>query len=734
MASIHQRNAPTSLTSLVIVTFFAAPLYSAEPKDAEKPKPPAAKVEQIEVRGSADQDRLSSTDSRLVVSRQDLLKFGDTTLSGALSRVLGVSVVTTPGQSAEVRIRGLGSGYTQITINGDPAPLGFELDSLSPAQVERIEVIRSPRADTTSQAIGGVINIILRKLPATNKATGEFRVNARTAGGNTSGGASAQHSQRQDQLAYAITASTDFVQATNQWIDVTEERQNQTPIFARRGQVNDKNKTQSVALAPKASLELSAQTKLQFDALAQHQRRDYAAFERRLTVFGLPPLYPQTNLHLDAVTNDLRGTLGVNHTTASGAQWEAKLVANRLDVQSNGRVDGFADNQRRLLARTIDARLRDDSVAATGRFSTQLADKHAFASGWNLQLTSRDETRMQREAVFITPIADNLDEGYDAKITRLSFYAQDEWNVGQRVSGYLGLRWEQLKTEVLSTADAVRVSQRTAHVSPTVQFLWKIPGSDNQVAKLSLGRAYKAPTTRELIPRRWVVNDNTATSPNFQGNPNLRPELSWNVDASYESKLANQQSHSVTIYHRRIHDIILPLVSQEPTGAWIQQPTNLGDAIMFGIEAQGRYRLPALDKNLPNIEWRPSITLARSRLTAIPGPDSRINQQPKLVFSMAADYRLKDRPLAMGANFRVEQIGLTRSSPNQTYQLNTRRFLDTYLAYGPVKGVTVRLSGQNLLIPNHDLIRIHEANNFTQSKTQSLLTQRTVRIELSMPL
>jgi len=311
------------------------------------------------------------------------------------------------------------------------------------------------------------------------------------------------------------------------------------------------------------------------------------------------------------------------------------------------------------------------------------------------------------------------------------------------LSGYAGLRWEQLKTDTVSTgtiapntpgATNSQVVQTTSHMSPTAQLLWKLPGSDNHLAKLSLGRAYKAPTPRELIPRRWVTNDNTATTPNFQGNPGLRPELSWNVDASVESKLRDQQSHGVTLYYRRIDDIILPLVSQDSLSRWIEQPVNLGSAQMLGLEAQGRYRLHALDKTLPNIDLRPALTINRSKLSAIAGPDNRINQQPKLVFSMAADYRLKTQPIAMGANFRVEQIGLTRSAPNQSYQLNTRRFLDTYVVYGPVKGVTLRLTGQNLLVPKHDLIRSYYDNNITQTKTQSLLTQRTFRIELSMPL
>jgi iron complex outermembrane receptor protein len=73
---------------------------------------------------------------------------------------------------------------------------------------------------------------------------------------------------------------------------------------------------------------------------------------------------------------------------------------------------------------------------------------------------------------------------------------------------------------------------------------------------------------------------------------------------------------------------------------------------MMGLEAQARYRLQAWDKSLPNIDLRPSLTLNRSKLSAIDGPNNRINQQPKLVMSLATDYRVKAMPIAMGANFR----------------------------------------------------------------------------------
>ena len=45
---------------------------------------------------------------------------------------------------------------------------------------------------------------------------------------------------------------------------------------------------------------------------------------------------------------------------------------------------------------------------------------------------------------------------------------------------------------------------------------------------------YWAPNTFDLIPRRFIANNNTATTPDFEGNPNLKPELAWGADVACE--------------------------------------------------------------------------------------------------------------------------------------------------------------------------------------------------------
>ena len=82
----------------------------------------------------------------MVFGREELDRYGDSSVGDVLKRLPGVTMSGTPGRGGDIRMRGLGNGYTMILLNGEPAPRGFSLDSIPPEQVERIEVMRAPVA------------------------------------------------------------------------------------------------------------------------------------------------------------------------------------------------------------------------------------------------------------------------------------------------------------------------------------------------------------------------------------------------------------------------------------------------------------------------------------------------------------------------------------------------------------------------------------------------------------
>lgn len=143
----------------------AAAAASAVPA-TDRPARSGTTLERVEIIGGPPNDseaRRQSTASKIVIGRDELDRMGDTSVSDVLKRLPGVTIGGRPGRGGEIRMRGLGSGYTQILVNGERIPFGFSIDTLTPEQIERIEVSRAPTAETGARAIAGSINVVLRE-------------------------------------------------------------------------------------------------------------------------------------------------------------------------------------------------------------------------------------------------------------------------------------------------------------------------------------------------------------------------------------------------------------------------------------------------------------------------------------------------------------------------------------------------------------------------------------------
>jgi outer membrane receptor for ferrienterochelin and colicins len=102
------------------------------------------------------------------------------------------------------RMRGLGGGFTQLLLDGQRLPPGFSLESLSPDQIERIEILRAPTAETGARAIAGTINIITRE--GFRRRLNDWRVGAGVENGQPQGGTFWTHNDVAGNLTYTVNA------------------------------------------------------------------------------------------------------------------------------------------------------------------------------------------------------------------------------------------------------------------------------------------------------------------------------------------------------------------------------------------------------------------------------------------------------------------------------------------------------------------------------------------------
>jgi len=80
-------------------------------------------IARVDVKGAAYDPRRDDTASKFVMGREEIERHGDASVFDVFKRIPGVTVTTGSGRSMEVRMRGLGGGYTQVLVNGDaPRP------------------------------------------------------------------------------------------------------------------------------------------------------------------------------------------------------------------------------------------------------------------------------------------------------------------------------------------------------------------------------------------------------------------------------------------------------------------------------------------------------------------------------------------------------------------------------------------------------------------------------------
>lgn len=230
-----------------------------------------------------------------------------------------------------------------------------------------------------------------------------------------------------------------------------------------------------------------------------------------------------------------------------------------------------------------------------------------------------------------------------------------------------------------------------------MQGLYKLSGTDQ--LRLAVTRTYKAPPIEDLMPRRYAVdNDNSATHPDTMGNPALRPELAWGLDAGYQHALGRGALLSGSMFVRRISDVTVMRLDQS-AGVWVSAPANEGVADVHGVELDARLPLSAVWSNAPALDLRANLTRnwSRVRVRTLAGPDNRLARQTPLSANAGFDYRPRGLALALGANFTYQAQAALREMASLVSSTGAKRELDLYGLWTLCSGTQLRLAAANLL-------------------------------------
>jgi iron complex outermembrane receptor protein len=654
-------------------------------------------------------ERRHSTASKLVFGREELDRYGDTNLGDVLKRLPGVTISGTPGRGGDIRMRGLGRGYTQILVNGEPAPRGFSIDSLSPDQVERIEIFRAPVAENSARAIAGTINIVLREDQV--KRDNEVRAGLGWERGALAPSATLQLNDRLDRLGYNVTLNAGF--RRNGENQSTRET---TAIDTTTGATTLEQLQRTAGLYSYEYAGVNGQLNWRLDGgdslvltpFFNHSRNDASGTSTLEQPIGTRPAPYATSQWTSAGESTNARMFGNWRLRfRDGGRLELRINPGmfRLDTSSDG-VSHFADGSLAHVGHVTTA-IRDTSFTTSGKYSKPLGAGHQLGAGWEIERSRREEK------------ASNLQDGVDAlaqygdieaKTGRVALYAQDEWDVTPLFAVYGGVRWETIRT---ASATAITdVHSRSGVVSPLFHAVWKFDPESKDQVRLAVTRTYRSPTLNNLtaIPQINTTypagEPNTPTTADSVGNPDLSPELALGVDAAIEHYFAAGGLLSASVFRRSIDDLIrnvttLETVSWSSFPRWVSRPRNFGHALSQGIELEAKFRLDEIVTDAPKVSLRLNYSRYWSRVDGIPGPHNRLDQQPPWTANCGVDYRLASLPWTLGGNLNLTPAFIVTQAPGQEYLQSRKRVADVYAVWKVTAATQLRLAAANLLAADY---------------------------------
>jgi outer membrane receptor for ferrienterochelin and colicins len=709
---------------------------------ARRRQRPDQQIDRTEIYGTRsdnDQRRLS-TAAKIVVGREEIERYGDSTLDEVLKRLPGISIQGRTRRGGSVVMRGLGNGYTQILINGERIPPGFSIDQLVPEQVERIEIYRAPTAETGARAIAGTINIVLRE--ALRIKIDEVRVQVgEEAGRGQSNVSWIRNDQMGENGTYNVTlsaAQTNFFTQTatrrlftdiptgdvqlDQDLDANQIDQRNNVHFTSRLQWN---------LAP------GEQLILQPFFTVSSTRTEILGSLNQLS--GLAPA-PYTSSESQGSADSDFGRLT--------AQWSKQFgPGTKLEIHAS--VGGFVSETQalldenmsgaRVLTQYTSTDIYDHSENVTGKFTFAAPGGNSIVTGGEFERV--DRTQSQNTEQNGVPLLSEFGTDIRASVTRGALYAQDDWEPAQDWAANAGFRWEGIQT--LSDNLVQRIDNQSSVFTPLAHAVWRFDQPDRDQVRFSLTESYRTPTLTNLIalptvnPLYPITETNVESAPDSVGNPNLKPELAKGIDIALEHYTLDDGIASISFFARRIHDLIrnvttLDDVVYSKVPRWVTEPINFGDASTEGIELDAKMQLNDLIKNALPITVHGNLSIYHSNVDDVVGPYNRLNQQPGLLGNLGADYKFQGAPWTVGGNVSWTPPYTVQMTNDTSTYTGLRRQIDAYALWTVNADTKLRFSVTNLdglpYLTDAETVQGNQSQNvLSQGRTTTLISVRLER-------
>ncbi len=568
-------------------------------------------------------------------------------------------------------IRGYRDEQVVVFVDGvrinraGPAKMDAALATVPAEQIDKIEILRGPRAAIYGPgAIGGMINVVTQKAPVLTAEGVAYHGFVR---------ASAASAARQSALTTGFSATTQKLNLALRF-GQTHQSDYDTP----EGVVSNTGFRERFA---------DANLRYQF---SPNQRLRITGQMYRLMDAGFPALaadVPDDDRDALAVQYDWRRPgrrLFKMHVSVNYLRMYHHMIVNAIDNMMM-KVDADV----KATSRTYAAKWRGSVLWHPGWSTLFGADFYR----WNGD-ASRQRTMLKKmTGETMTPDEETLWPG--VSIDDFGLFAQNTFRLGERTQLEAGLRLDRIVASgELPQNSVIQKAPDFSKNQVSGNLILSYRPSHSLYVSLALGHAFRTPDPTELyIALPLPVATGMPPLGFFVGNPDLNLERSWQLELGFGGKSGGIE-WSTNLYYNRIDDLILALVNGDSLNNLpVYQYTNYPEAMILGGEASLKWRI--------NAQWsldnQFSFTYGETRATLLTIPEGEpLPEIPPLEWISTLTFTPAPR---FSAQLRGRFVARQSRAATYTRELPTDGFrvFDFQMVYRPTGNLTLVAGVRNLM-------------------------------------
>ena len=568
------------------------PLLATLPVQAQEADtlPAAATLKPVVVTATRNERDIDDAPVRTeVVTREEIARTHARTLKQALENVPGLQLREVLGKSGhELSLQGLSADQVLVLIDGLPLTAStsstVDLGQYLLADVERIEVVKgASSAQYGSSAMGGVVNVITRRMAAGFGGTAAVDVGSYGSQNDNGKSASANNRHLRFDLGggteeWRLGLSGDVVQDEGFGLHPQE--------YPRQGDASRRQQ-----LAARGEWRPNAQGRAWAEA-SRYTEDD----TQRYNLFVPPANVPQRKR--EEITRD-RLVGGVDWRLDNGVRAQIKGVHEDYDSRSAGYSNNALATDRRSRQRMQHLGTQFD-LPAWGR------QQWMVGTDWHRETLAQTSNGLNE-----------LGGSGDAERTSTELFVQNDILISDNWELLLGLRGQH--DSDFGGHWAPKASLR-AHV-------WDAGGWKGSL-RASLGQGYRVPNLKE----RHYLFDHSALGYKVIGNPNLKPESSTSLQLGGTLSQGDRLTVDVNAFYNRVRDLIQTDLANATVVDGIANYTyaNVARARTSGLEGSVRWQAA------PTLALSAAYTYTRTRDEST---GLELTRRPKGIARLGADWQ-----------------------------------------------------------------------------------------------